>query len=127
MYTKPSYSGAKIATPVCILRWVGFSAGWHACAGCEKEAAYRHCEECEDDLCEGCFKASHSKGRKRLHPFHHLKEPLGPAERHCRVCQRRVGGAECPDCHQAFCDSCLAFDHAEAGACEVSAVRGLWV
>lgn len=68
---------------------------------------------CEDSLCETCFIAAHLRGRKRNHRFVELKEPMEPEEVACSRCSWRVGTAQCPDCYEALCDSCLAFEHKE--------------
>jgi hypothetical protein len=70
------------------------------CSECNSRFAIKSCQECCDQFCTICYKATHATGTRRNH--HTVETGL----RDCSECEALLAERWCVACDEAFCDSC---------------------
>jgi hypothetical protein len=75
-------------------------ANQNICSECNTRFAIKNCQECSDQFCNICFRATHATGTRRNHHTH------GTGLRDCSECEAQLAERWCVSCDEGFCDSC---------------------
>jgi hypothetical protein len=70
------------------------------CIECSERVAIRLCNECGDQFCTKCYKATHMLGARRHHTF----KCIGPKD--CNECENVLAIRFCVTCDENYCDKC---------------------
>ena len=99
-------------------------SGAVTCAQCSEKPAQDHCNDCNVDFCDGCFKLLHKSAKKSGHVKVALAVPVSAsassaagasaAVSKCAQCDEQPSVVHCVECEKNFCGACNDLLHKSA-------------
>lgn len=77
------------------------------CVECEEEDARRHCDQCEDVFCDGCYEKLHRSSKREKHTW----KAMGTLR--CIECEKMKATRWCYVCQDPYCLGCFTIIHAK--------------